>query len=131
MRPSLALLLALASATPAVARAQWKEIGKTASNNPVYVDPKSIKSKDGIITARVQVKFTEPVKAASGVWRLSRHIAMFDCARKTVAAKSTTYYSDVAGTKPVESKTIAMPGYGPAIGGSMTQIALDYVCKGK
>ena len=129
MRSYLVATLALSALLPASAHAQWKEIGKTASDNPVYIYPSSMKTKDGITTARVQVKFVKPVDAGNGkTWRLSRHVAMFDCAKKTVAAKSTTYYSDAAGTKVVETKTIAMPGFGPAIGGSMTQIALDYVC---
>ena len=54
---------------------------------------------------------------------------MFDCAKSTVAAKENTYYADEAGTKVVEKKTIAQPGYGPAIGGSMAKLALDYFCK--
>ena len=129
MRYLIATTILLAGALPVTARAQWKEIGKTASNNPVYVDPRSVKTKDGIVTARIQVKFVEPVKTPQGEWRMSRHVAMFDCAKKTVAAKSTTYYADLAAKKVVETKTIAIPGFGSPIGGSMTQVAWDYFCK--
>lgn len=125
---SLALSLALVAALPAAAHAQWKEMGKTASGNPVYVDAKTVKTKDGITSARLQVKFVNPVETPQGTWRLSRHDAMFNCAKKTVAAKASTYYSDLAATKVVRRDVIKIPGYGPAIGGSMTQIALDYIC---
>ena len=107
----------------------WKEIGKTAANNTVYVDPRSIKTVKGITTARIQVKFTEAVQGTG--WKLSRHVAMFDCAKKTVAAKSSTYYSDAAGTRVVKKDEPKIPGFGPAIGGSMTAVAMDYICKAK
>jgi hypothetical protein len=121
--------LVLAAAAPATAPARWKEIGKTSSNNVVSIDSKSVKTANGIITAHVQVRFVTPVETPKGTWRLSRHVAMFNCAKKTVAAKSSTYYSDVAAKHVVETHTVCIPGYGPAIGGSMTQVALDYVCK--
>jgi hypothetical protein len=53
---------------------------------------------------------------------------MFDCAKSTVAAKETIYFADTVGKKVVEKKTIAIPGYGSPIGGSMTKVALDYLC---
>jgi hypothetical protein len=131
MRYTIIAGLALATALPAVAQAQWKEIGKTAAGNSVYVDAKSIKTKDGITSARLQVKFTEPVQTPQGPWRLSRHDAMFNCAKKTVAAKSSTYYSDAAGTKVAKKDVVKIPGFGSPIGGSMTKDALDYVCANK
>jgi hypothetical protein len=115
----------------ASAQTRWKEAGKTSAGNIVSVDTKSLKTKDGIITAAVQVRFVTPVKTPKGEWHLSRHIAMFNCAKKTVAAKSSTYYGDDAATKVVEKNVITLPGFGPAIGGSMTQVALDYVCARK
>jgi hypothetical protein len=128
MRLIIVASFALTAALPTAARAQWKEVGKTAAGNPISVDLKTIKTKDSVTSARVQVKFATPVQTPQGVWRLSRHDAMFNCARKTVAAKSSTYYSDLAATKVVKKDVIAIPGFGPAIGGSMTQVALDYVC---
>ncbi len=110
-----AFLLSLA----APAAAQWKEIGKTAANSIVSIDPKSIKTKDGITTARIQVKFAEAVATPQGAWRLSRTVAMFNCEKKSVANKSTIYYSDLAATKIVEKREPKIPGFGPAIGGSM------------
>lgn len=126
---SLLLTAVVAAPAPAAAQSRWKEIGKTSAGNIVYVQPKSVKTKDGIITANLQVKFVTPVETPQGKWMLSRHVAMFNCARKTIAAKSTTYYGDAAATKVIEKKVTAQPGFGPALGGSMAQVALDYVCK--
>jgi hypothetical protein len=53
---------------------------------------------------------------------------MFDCAKSSVAAKETIYFGDESGTKVVERKTNAKPGFGPALGGSMAKVALDYLC---
>jgi hypothetical protein len=124
--------LALVAVLPlhAAAQSRWKEIGKTSTGNSVYVDPRSVKKANGIITARVRVKFTKPVEQPKGpAWVSSQHIAMFDCAKATIASKETVYYADAAGTKVIEKKTIGIPGYGPAIGGSMSKVALDYFCK--
>jgi hypothetical protein len=129
MRTLIAATIALSAALPAAAQTRWKEIGKTATTNIVYVDPKSVKTANGIITARIQVKFVVPVNTPKGTWKLSRHVAMFDCAKQRVAAKSSTYYGDAAGTKILDSNVIKLPGFGVAIGGSMTQVALDYFCK--
>lgn len=124
--------LALAFGARALAaQTRWKEIGKTSSNNPVFIDPASVKTKDSIITARVQVKFVKPVKTPKGDWVLSRHVAMFNCARHTIATKSSYFYGDAAATKVMESSVPKIPGFGPTFDGSMTQVAFDYVCKAK
>lgn len=122
--------LALAALTPSAAGAQsrWKEIGKTSTGNSVYVDPRTVKTVNGIVSARIKVKFTPPVATPRGSWVTSQHLAMFDCTKSSVAAKESIYYADDAGTKVVERKTNAIPGFGPALGGSMTKVALDYLC---
>jgi hypothetical protein len=133
MRPTLAsfFFITIALAHPATAQSagRWKEIGKTSAGNPVYVDPKTVKIVNGITTARIRVKFVKPVDVQNDKWFESRHTAMFDCAKRTVGAKESVYYGDAAATKVVKRDVIAKPGFGPAIGGSMTQIALDYFCK--
>jgi hypothetical protein len=126
---AIAVALLLAATSPLAAQGRWKEIGRTTSNNPVFIDPSSVRTKEGIVTARLQVKFVEPVKTPKGNWMLSRHVAMFNCAKKIVAAKSTYYYGDAAARKVVDSSVAKIPGFGSPIGGSMTQIAMDYVCK--
>ena len=123
--PLLAVALLAAPFLTSGAQSKWKEIGKTSVGNPVYVDPRSVKKVNGIITARIRVKFVAPVKTPQGpTWYTSQHIAMF-----TIAAKESIYYGDAAETHVVDKKTIAQPGFGPAIGGSMTKVALDYICK--
>src|SRR5262245_55048201 len=115
---------------PALAAAQgrWKEIGKTSGGNSVYVDPRSVKKVNGIVTARVRVKFETPVKTPRGDWKTSQSLAMFDCAKSTIAAKETVYYADETGGKVGERTVNKVPGYGPALGGSMAKVALDYLC---
>jgi hypothetical protein len=129
--PLIAAALIAAPFFTSSAQGRWKEIGKTSSNNSIFVDPRSVKTANGITTARIRVKFVTPVQATNGLWYSSQHIAMFNCAKSTVAAKESVYYGNAAETKVVERKTIAQPGFGPAIGGSMTQVALDYFCKKK
>jgi hypothetical protein len=128
MRPVILAFVLLLSAESAAAQSRWKEIGKTSSGNSVYVDPRTVKKVNGIVTARLRVKFTTPVATPQGAWVTSQHLAMFDCAKATVAAKETIYFADESGTKVVERKTIAKPGFGPALGGSMAKVALDYLC---
>jgi hypothetical protein len=124
------VLLVTTTFSPTAAQSRWKEIGKTSAGNSVYVDPRSVKKNNGIITARIRVRFTTPVKQQNGdQWDASHHIAMFDCAKSRVAAKETIYYSNEAAGKIASRSTNAIPGFGPAIGGSMTQVALDYFCK--
>jgi len=111
------------------AQARWKEIGKTSSGNSVFVDPRSIKIVKGIINARVRVKFDPPVQTPRGAWAASQHLAMFVCAKSTIAVKESLYYANEKTNEIVERKVNALPGYGPAIKGSLSQVALDYLCK--
>lgn len=125
---TITLFAVIALASSAHAQRPWKPIGKTSTGNLVYVDPRSVKKVNGIVTARIRVKFTEPVKTPQGSWAASHHIAMFDCAKSTVAAKETIYYSDEAANKIVSRSAPAQPGFSPALGGSMAKVALDYFC---
>jgi hypothetical protein len=125
----LAAALSLA-APPARAAAQhWKQIGVTSAGNVVYVDPASVHTVSGIIHARVRVKFTTPVQTPQGSWKTSQTLAMFDCAKHTFAAKENTYYIDEATNKIAERSVAKIPGYGPALKGSLSQVAMDYFCK--
>jgi len=128
MRNLFTACLLIATASPLMAQGRWKEIGKTSSGNSVYIDPRSVKTVNGIINARVRVKFDPPVQTPQGAWVSSQTLGMFDCARQTIAAKQTIYYADERANKIVERKVNAKPGFGPALGGSMAKLALDYVC---
>ncbi|HEX6832907.1 MAG TPA: surface-adhesin E family protein [Rudaea sp.] len=125
----LSPLLLAAMSVSAQAQARWKDIGKTSSGNSVYVDPRSIKTVNGIITAWVRVKFDPPVQTPQGAWATSQHLAMFDCAKSTIAVKQSVYYANEKTNKVVERKVNAQPGFGPALKGSLSQVALDYLCK--
>lgn len=131
MRVMLVGLVLLALTAPAAAaQSRWKDIGPTASGNVVSVDPRSIKRNGGLVSATVRVVFTTPVKTPQGLWASSKTSATFDCAKKSLAAKENVYYSDAKSTKVVERKVNKLPGYGPALGGSLGAVALDYLCKG-
>ena len=122
-------LLVAALSLPVHAQGRWKDIGKTSSGNSVYVDPRSVKTVNGIVTARVRVRFEPPVQTPQGAWTTSQHLAMFDCAKSTIAVKESVYYINEKTNKVAERKVNAQPGYGPALKGSLSQVALDYLCK--
>jgi len=126
------LVLALA-VVPSLVQAQkkWTPIGATAAGNQVYVETKSVKRTGSLVAATVRVVFTAPVKTAKGTWMSSRTTATFDCAAKKLAAKENVYYGDAKETKVVDRTVNKMPGYGPALGGTMGALALDYVCKSR
>ena len=126
----LALATTLTLAPPALAQGRWKEIGKTASGNSVYVDTKSVKRANGIVSAIVRVRFTEPVQSANGAITSSRTVAMFDCAKKTIAAKENTYYIDERTNKIADHTVNKIPGFGPALKGTLGDVALTYFCHG-
>ena len=128
-----AFSLALVTIFPAAAHAQkrWTQIGTTSSGNPVFVDPKSVKKSGSLVDAVVRVVFTTPVQTPKGNWMSGRVTGTYDCAKKSVAAKEQVYYGDARETKVVERKVNKMPGYGPALGGSLPAVALDYLCKTK
>ena len=129
MRHLALVLLAL----PSIAHAQkkWTPIGATSSGNQVFVDSKSIKRTGSLVAATVRVAFTTPVQTPKGAWMSSRTSATFDCAKKSLAAKENVYYGDAKETKVVDRKVNAIPGYGPALGGSMGALALTYLCAQK
>lgn len=118
---------------PSLAHAQkkWTPIGKTSSGNEVFIDARSVKRTGALVAATVRVVFTTPVKTPTGTWMSSRTTATFDCAAKKLAAKENVYYSDAKETKVADRKINKIPGYSPALGGSMGALALDYVCAGR
>ena len=128
--PALGIILLAASSFPAAAQ-RWKDIGKTSSGNMVSVDPRSVKRTGNLVSATVRVVFTPPVKAARGTWASSRTTATFDCSRRYLAAKENVFYSDERSTKVVERSVNKKPGFGPALGGSLGGVAVDYLCATK
>jgi surface-adhesin protein E len=129
MRYQTVILLLASTAAPALAQGRWKEIGKTSAGNAIYLDPSTVKTVNGITTARIRVRFVPPIATPEGNWVTSQHLAMFNCAKATFASKESIYFSDEAGKKVVEKKVNKIPGYSQATPGSITKVALDYLCK--
>jgi hypothetical protein len=118
------------SSLPDAVQTKWQEIGKTSVGNPVYVDPKSVKrGADGIVTATVRVTFVKPANTPKGPITASRTVAMFDCAKKVVAVKENTYYHDEKANRIYQHTAAGKPGYGPAIKGTLPDVAMAYLCK--
>ena len=128
MRPLL--LASVLAFLPSLAHAQkkWTSIGATAAGNQVFVDSRSIKRTGNLVSATVRVVFTKPVQTPKGAWMSSRTMATFDCAAKKLAAKENVYYGDAKETKVVERTVNKLPGYGPALGGTMGALALSHLC---
>lgn len=116
---------------PAAAHAQvkWKEIGTTASNNRVYVDPKSVRAQKELVDATVRVVFTTPVESPQGALYSTRTRATFNCTTRKLAAKENVFYGNARETKVVERKVNRIPGFGWVPEGSMGAVALDYLCR--
>ena len=126
-----ALLLAPAPAPAAGAQARWTEIGATSSGNKVSVDPRTVKRAGHLVSATVRVVFTTPVQTPRGAWASSQTKATVDCTARKLAAKENAYFADVKGTRLVERKVNAIPGYSTTIDGSLGRVALVYLCERK
>lgn len=126
--PLSAAALLLAPARSGAQQRRWQEIGKTSSGNPVFVDPKSVKTAGGIVTATVRVQFVEPVATPKGAYTSARTVAMFDCAKRVVAVKENTYYLDEKRNRVAEHKVVGKPGFGTVILGTLPDVALRHLC---
>jgi hypothetical protein len=130
------LLTALALLAPAALGAQtrqprWQKIGTTSVGNPVFVDPRSVKTAAGIVTATLRAEFVKPVATPRGAITSSRTVAMLDCAKRTVAVRENTYYHDERANRVYQQTKVGTPGYGPAIRGTLPDVALAHFCVAK
>lgn len=125
--PAIALLLLLA--TPAQPR--WQEIGTTSTGNSVFLDPRSVSTKDGIITATVRVVYQEAVPTPQGPITGSRSVAMFDCANRTVAVKENIIWHDEQKGTVYRRSAPKVPGFGPALTSTFAHVALEHLCAKK
>lgn len=123
LRPLAAALLALAP------QPRWQTIGHTGDGNPVQLDPRSVKRKGTMVDATVRVPFVKPKKMPGGDVTSSRTTVTFDCAKETVAIKAYTYYFDEKANKIFQHQVAKLPGFAPVMGGSMTKVAYDHLCK--
>ena len=125
---NLLALLAILGSLPN-AQSKWEEIGKTGVGNPVYLDPRSVKkAADGIITATLRVVFVKPAATPKGPITASRTIAMFDCAKKTVAVKENIYFHDEKKGTVFQRSAPVKPGFGTVIKGTLPDVAMGYLC---
>jgi hypothetical protein len=121
---SVAVVSVTATAAPLRAQA-WKEIGKTASNSVVSIDPKSVKRVNDTVTVVMRTRFAAP--DGDGITG-TRTVATFNCANQKVAIKENDSYK---GTRVVKKSIPKIPGYGAVFGGSLTGVAYDYLCAKK
>ena len=119
--------ISFAPASPQ-ARGAWRAIGTTSAGNAVFVDSRSVKRTGDLVTANVRVVFTEPVRGAKGTFASYRTSATFNCAKKSLAAKENVYYADAKSTKVIDRSVNKIPGFGPALGGSLGDVALRHLC---
>lgn len=94
----------------------------------VFLEPKSVQRKDGIIAAALRVQFDKPSKVPGGTWYGSRTLLRLDCRKQLIAVTENWYYSDAKGTQVAQHKVVGIPGYGTPLPGSMGRVALDHLC---
>jgi hypothetical protein len=105
-----------------------KDIGKTSAGSPVMLETKSVTRAGGIITATLRVALAPPVKTANGDMVLLRSVAMIDCAKQATATKERWFFYDAKGTKEARHDKPGIPGYGPALKGSLADVAIAHFC---
>ena len=120
---------ALAAQAKRSAAPKWTGIGKTSQGNAVFVDARSVKREQGIVTAALRTVFTPPVKSRTGDITSSRTVAMFDCAKRRYAVKEVWMYHDEKKGTVFEHRAPKIPGYGTPFKGSLSELALNHLCK--
>jgi hypothetical protein len=123
-----ATAMAVVSAIRSVQAQSLQQIGATSAGTPVMLETKSVKKANGIITATLRVGLQPVIKTANGDMVAMRSIAMIDCAAKTTATKERWFYYDAKGTKVARHDVPGKPGFGPAIKGSLPDVALAHFC---
>jgi hypothetical protein len=122
------IVLAATFAAGSVDAQSQEKIGATSAGTPVMLETKSVKKANGIITATLRVGLQPVIKTADGDMVAMRSIAMIDCAAKTTATKERWFYYDAKGTKVARHDVPGKPGFGPAIKGSLADVALAHFC---
>lgn len=114
----------------ATLQGSWREIGKTGTGNPVYVQVRTVQTaQDGIISATVRVVYAKPVKVPGNrELSSSKAAAMFNCAANSFAVKESWIYFNEKTNSIYQHKVNKIPGYGPTIGGSFGDVALKHFC---
>ena len=131
MRGVMLVMLALSSLGAQSTSGRWQQIGTTATGNPVYLDPTSVTTANGIITATIRTTYTKPVATPKGPITASRAIAMFDCAKKQVAVKQSIIWHDERQGTIYEKRAPTQPGFGPAFTSNFSGVALAHLCQAR
>jgi hypothetical protein len=123
--------LALLAAAPLAAQpsTRWKELGKTGDGNAVLFDQRTVKRAGDSVRATLRVQFIKPKKMPGGDVTSSRTAVTFDCPKRTVAIRENTYYYDERANRVFQQTKPKLPGFAPVLGGSMTAVAFDALCK--
>ncbi|MDQ8169390.1 MAG: hypothetical protein P3A29_01195 [Gemmatimonadota bacterium] len=129
MRTVMLLVLVLSSLAAQSASGRWRQIGTTVTGNPVYLDPKSVTTTNGIVTATIRTTYTKAVATPKGPITASRAIAMFDCAKKQVAVKESIIWHDERKGIIYEKRAPTQPGFGPAFTSNFSGVALAHLCQ--
>lgn len=127
--PATLLLAAMLAVLPHTVHAQRpREIGRTAANNPVLVEPRSVRRDGPLLHATLRVRFAKAVRAPGGDWWSSRTRLTFDCTKRQVMILENWYFGDTTWTRIASHSASGKPGYGTVMGGSMTSVAYDTLC---
>ena len=129
-RSYVSALVLVLMAAPADAQSLTK-IGATSAGTPVMLETKSVAKANGITTATLRVGLQPPIKTADGNMVAMRTIMMFDCAKQTSATKERWFYFDEKFKKEARHDKPGIPGYGPALKGSVPDVALAHFCAAK
>ncbi len=125
LRATVLMILSFAS----VAHAQkLTKIGATSVGTPVMLETRSVSRANGIVTATVRAALQPAIKTPKGEYKSTRSIAMFDCAKQTVATKERWFYYDEKGTKEARHDKPGIPGFGPVSNGSLAGVAFTHLC---
>lgn len=120
-----ALLLTVATSLSAQ---RPREIGRTAANNPVLVEPRTVKREGTLLNATIRVRFAKAVKVPGGDWWSSRTRLVFDCSNRQVKVFENWYYGDTTWHRVASHTVSGQPAFGTVMGGSMTSVGYDALC---
>jgi hypothetical protein len=128
--PHIAAVLLLTISVPSTAaHAQaLREIGRTAANNPVFVESRTVRREQSELHATVRVRFAKAVRAPGGDWWSSRTRLTFNCTNRQVLVRENWYYGDTTWRRIASHAVPGQPAYGTVMGGSMTSVAYDALC---
>ena len=124
---ALAAIVVVPQSAPRGAPALTK-IGATSAGTPVMLETKSVTRTGGIITATLRVGLAPPIKTSTSDMVSLRSVAMIDCAKQTTATKERWFYFDAKQTKAARHDKPGIPGYGPALKGSLADVAVTHFC---